>query len=59
MKQLKTAGGEAKGTRQTDLATLMAGALDAQYAELIEAVWAAERNWALDDRVAAAIKYGR
>jgi hypothetical protein len=33
--------------------------LDRQYAELIETVWACERQWAIDDQVNAAIKYGR
>jgi len=33
--------------------------LDAQIAELIEAVWACEEVWKRDDRVDAAIKYGR
>jgi hypothetical protein len=32
--------------------------LDAQYAELIETVWARERLWTRDDRIDAAIKYG-
>jgi hypothetical protein len=33
--------------------------LDAQLAELIEAVWAAESMWRLEDRIEAAIRYGR
>ena len=33
--------------------------LDRQFAELIEMVWACERQWAIDDRINAAIKYGR
>ncbi len=33
--------------------------LDRQYAELIEVVWSCERQWSIDDRVDAAIKYGR
>lgn len=33
--------------------------LDRQYAELIEVVWACERQWAIDDRIDSAIKYGR
>lgn len=33
--------------------------LDAQLTELIETVWECERQWAIDDRINAAIKYGR
>lgn len=33
--------------------------LDAQLSELIETVWACERQWTLDDRIDAVIKYGR
>lgn len=33
--------------------------LDRVYAELIEQVWSCERQWAIDDRIDAAIKYGR
>jgi hypothetical protein len=32
--------------------------LDAEYAELIEMVWACERAWAREDHVDIAIKYG-
>jgi hypothetical protein len=32
---------------------------DAQLAELIETVWAAEAAWRLDDRIDAAVRYGR
>ena len=33
--------------------------LDRQYAELIELVWSCERQWTIDDRIRAAINYGR
>jgi hypothetical protein len=33
--------------------------LDRLYAELIEVVWECERQWAIDDWINAAIKYGR
>ncbi len=33
--------------------------LDAQLVELIETVWAAESMWRLEDRIEAAIRYGR
>jgi hypothetical protein len=36
-----------------------AGRLDAQLAELIEVVWACEAAAKRDDRIDAAIKYGR
>jgi hypothetical protein len=30
----------------------------AQYAELLETVWACERAWRLEDRIDAAVRYG-
>ncbi len=33
--------------------------LDAQYAELIETVWACEVQWALNDRIDASVRYAR
>ena len=33
--------------------------LDAQFAELLETIWACERRWTIDDHIDAAIKYGR
>jgi hypothetical protein len=33
-------------------------ALDAQYSELIETVWACERAWTRDDRIDAQIRFG-
>ncbi len=33
--------------------------VDRQYAELIELIWSCERQWAIDDRIDAAIRYGR
>jgi len=33
--------------------------LDAQLSDLIETVLECERQWAIDDRIMAAIKYGR
>ena len=58
MKQRKPAGGEAQQTTSIETVAETTG-LDAQLAELIETVWACERTWTLDDRVDAAIKYGR
>jgi hypothetical protein len=59
MKQRNTAGGEAQEKVQTGSNVAKTAGLDAQYAELIETVWACERTWNQDDRVDAAIKYGR
>ena len=33
-------------------------ALLAQYAALLETVWACERAWRLEDRIDAAVRYG-
>jgi hypothetical protein len=33
--------------------------IDLQYVELIESVWACERTWNQNDRIDAAIRYGR
>jgi hypothetical protein len=30
----------------------------AQYAELLETVWACERNWRTEDRIDLAVRYG-
>jgi hypothetical protein len=35
------------------------GGLDAQFSELVEVVWACEREWALEHRIDAAISYWR
>lgn len=37
---------------------LETASLDHQYAELVELIWSCERQWAIDDRIDAAIKYG-
>jgi hypothetical protein len=36
----------------------MAPVLLAQYAELLETVWACERTWRTEDRIDLAIRYG-
>jgi hypothetical protein len=59
MKQRNTAGGEAQKTAQTASNVAETAGLDAQYVELIEMVWTCERQWNQDDRIDAAIKYGR
>jgi len=46
-------------TRTSDRLAQAATGLDEQYAELIQLVWSCEREWAIDDRIDAAIKYGR
>lgn len=43
----------------TEISASSADPLDRQYAELIELVWSCERHWAVDDRIDAAINYGR
>lgn len=58
MKQRNTAGGEVQETVQTGSKVAETAGLDAQYAELMETVWACERTWNRDDRIDAAIKYG-
>lgn len=59
MEQTRTTGGEAQGKNQTTSRSVLVQGFDEQYAELIETVWACEREWRLDDRVDAAIRYGR
>jgi hypothetical protein len=59
MKKLKTAGSEAQEKVRTGSTIVPTAGLDAQYAELIEAVWGCERTWRQDDHVDSAIKYGR
>ena len=46
-------------TRTGDRLAQAATGLDEQYAELIQLVCSCERQWAIDDRIDAAIKYGR
>jgi len=57
MKQRKPPGGEAQQTTQMATNFADAGGLDAQFAQLIETVWACERTWTRDDLVDAAIKW--
>ena len=35
------------------------GHVDQQFSELIEVVWSCERQWTLENRIEAAIRYGR
>ena len=35
------------------------GPLDVQFGQLLETIWACERQWTIDDHIDAAIKYGR
>jgi len=37
---------------------MTAPVLLAQYAELLETVWACERAWRLEDRIDTAVRYG-
>ncbi len=58
MKPVRTTGAEVRsGARMDDC--LPGVGLDEQFAELLETIWACERQWTIDDRIDAAIKYGR
>ena len=59
MKPVSTTGIEARSNRRTDDRLLGRTGLDAQFADLLETVWACERQWTIDDHIDAAIKYGR
>lgn len=59
MKPVRTTGTEARPGARTDDRLLGLRALDEQFAELLETIWACERQWAIDDQIDAAIKYGR
>jgi hypothetical protein len=59
MKPVRTTGTEARSEARTDDRLLDPGRLDAQFGELIETIWACERQWTIDDHIDAAIKYGR
>ena len=59
MKPVKTIGVQVQSGARTDDRLLRPPALDGQLAGLFETVWACERQWAIDDHVDAAIKYGR
>lgn len=54
-----TSAPEDQAARTDDRVEWAATRLDREYAELIEQVWSCERQWAIDDRINAAIKYGR
>jgi hypothetical protein len=59
MKPVRTTGAEIWSGARTDDRFLGQVGLDAQLANLFETVWACERQWTIDDRIDAAIKYGR
>lgn len=50
---------EARSGVRTDDRLLGQVGLDAQLAELLETICACERQWAIDDHIDTAIKYGR
>jgi hypothetical protein len=59
MKPVRTTGTEVRsGARKEDRFQGCIG-LDAQFADLLETIWACERQWTIDDHIDAAIKYGR
>lgn len=59
MKPVRTTGAEVRSGAQTKVRLQGSIGLDAQFADLLETVWACERQWTIDDHVDAAIKYGR
>jgi len=59
MKPVRTTGTEIQSGARKDDRLPGSGRLDEQFAELLEAVWACERQWMIDDHIDAAIKYGR
>ena len=59
MKPLRTTGGEDRSGAQTNDHFPGLASLDAQFSELIEVIWASERQWTIDDRIDAAIRYAR
>jgi hypothetical protein len=58
MKPVRTTGAEVQSGECMD-DRLPSLRLDQQFAELVETIWACERQWTLDDHIDAAIKYGR
>jgi len=59
MNQKVRSGGEANPKTEACWSAKLAPMLDLQFSELVEAVWACERVWKLEDRIDAAIRYGR
>jgi hypothetical protein len=51
--------GEETHEQSLSQASMAPPGLDMQYAELIETVWACERTWNHNDRINAALRYGR
>jgi hypothetical protein len=58
MKPVRTTGAEVQSGARMDDRLPVVG-LDEQFAELLETIWACERQWTIDDHIDAAIKYGR
>lgn len=59
MKPVRTTGAEVRSGAQVEVRLQGSIGLDAQFAALLETIWACERQWTIDDHVDAAIKYGR
>ena len=59
MKPEGTTGMEARSGVRMDHRLLGQVGLDAQLAELLETICACESQWAIDDHIDTAIKYGR
>ena len=59
MKPVRTTGAEAQSGLRVEDRLPGVQPLDAQFAELLETIWACEHQWTIDDHIDAAIKYGR
>jgi hypothetical protein len=59
MRPVRTTGTEARPGARADDRLVGSVGLDAQLGELIETIWACERQWTIDDHIDAAIRYGR
>jgi len=59
MKSVSSTGTEDRSGAQKEDRFQGCNGLDPQFADLVETIWACERQWTIDDRIDAAIKYGR
>jgi hypothetical protein len=59
MESRRTTRTEAQSGERSAARYTSAGRLDQQLCELVEVVWSCERRWTLENRIDAAIRYGR
>jgi hypothetical protein len=59
MESRRTTRTEAQSGERSAFRCTSAGHLDQQLGELIEVIWSCERRWTLENRIDAAIRYGR